>query len=293
MKTLTAGMTGHLATRSQTRCFMLRLDLIDGTSIGVTDHDKPLAFDLGDGSISYLARTGILASDVSLVSGLDSDNYEVTGPIADVVTLTGLLGGRYNRARARLFQVNWARLADGAIKILAGNVSEARPEGGKFVFEVRSDIDRLNQVVGRTIVNNCDADFGDARCGVTPESIVGTVVAATGALTFQVSFTGAYVNDYFNMGKAYPLTGANAGGLPCEIFDWAATGAIELFAPLASTPVIGDTFTVERGCSKARQNSAPSIPTCLTYANVVNFRGFPEVPGSDQVLRATIPGEGG
>ena len=162
-RTLSAGLTSHLATRSHTRCNMLLLDLRDGTSIGVTDHDKDISFDIGDGTVTYQAGTGILTSDVSLSAGLDADNYEVTGPIADVVTLEAVVGGRFNRARARLFQVNWKRLTDGAIKLLAGNVSEARIEGGKFVFEIRSDADRFNQVVGRLIINNCDADHGDAR----------------------------------------------------------------------------------------------------------------------------------
>ena len=119
------------------------------------------------------------------------------------------------------------------------------------------------------------------------------MVAVASPLTFRVSFTGAYANDFFNQGKVYPLTGANAGCQPVEIFDWASDGSIELFAPLTSIPVIGDTFTIENGCSKARQSSDPSIPTCLGYDNVINFRGFPEVPGSDQVLRATVPGGGG
>ena len=291
MKTLTAGLSTHLAGSAHTRCFMLRLDLVDGASIGATDHDQPIAFDLGDGSLTYLASTGILASDVALQTGLDANNYEITGPIGPVVTLAAILGGRFNHARARLFQVNWKSLGDGAIAILAGNITEARPEGGKFIFEVRSDVDRLNQVVGNAIVNNCRVDFGSTQCGVTPEAITGTVTAVTSAMIFTVSFTGTYANAYFNQGKVVPLTGANAGCAPVEIVSWSVGGAIETFAPLPSTPAIGDTFTIKRGCSKLRMSTDPTIPTCLSYANVPNFRGFPEVPGSNKVLRAAVPGD--
>jgi hypothetical protein len=49
---------------------MLRLDLQDGTSLGITDHDQPCRMNLGDGAISYSASTGILASDVVLTCGL-------------------------------------------------------------------------------------------------------------------------------------------------------------------------------------------------------------------------------
>lgn len=287
-RTLSANLVTHLAARSHTRCSMLLLDLNDGTSIGITDHNDDIDYDIGDGIVTYQAETGILPSDVALSATLDADNYEVRGPITDdVVTLAGLLGGRYNRARARLFQINWKHPADGAIKIMAGNVSQARPEGGEFVFEIRSDFDRFNQVVGRLITNNCDADFADGvRCHATPITTTGTVIAVSSALVFAVSFTGGpYADDFFNFGTVIGLTGANAG-TTVEIQDWSDAGAIELFVPLGVVPEIGDTFTVKDGCLKSRT-------ACMAHDNIEEFRGFPEVPGSDQVLRATIPGQGG
>lgn len=286
-RTLTAAMSGHLATRSHTRCMMLLLVLRDGTSIGITDHDKDINYDLGDGTVTYQSGTGILASDVSMQTGLDADNYEVTGPLKDTgdFTLERVVGGRFNRARAKLFQVNWRNLSAGAIKLLAGNVSEARVEGGKFILEVRSDCDRFNQVIGRLIVNNCDADYGDARCGATPESVVGTVTAVTDAMTFTVSYTGSYADDFFNAGTVEALTGDVAGTDPVEIHDWSVGGSIVLFMPLVEAPAIGDTFTIKRGCGKSRAD-------CMARNNILNFRGFPEVPGSDQIFRPTIPGQG-
>ena len=99
-----------------------------------------------------------------------------------------------------------------------------------------------------------------------------------------VSFAGAYANDYFNKGTVIGLTGANAD-VVCEIEDWTSAGVITLFAPLPEIPTIGDTFTVRRGCGKSRAD-------CMARNNIVNFRGCPEVPGSDQVLRMPIPGQG-
>jgi len=292
VRTLGTGLKGHLAGRAHTRCNMLLLDCRDGSHLGITDHNHDLAFDIGDGVVTYKCRTGVIASDVSMSASLDTDNYEITGPIGEDVTLAQVIGGKFDRARARMFQVNWTNLQYGAIKLLAGNVASARVEGGKFILEIRSDMDRFNQTVGRVLANNCDADFGDARCGATVTSVVGTVTAVTDAMRFTVSFTGLYADNFFNLGTVSPLTGANAGGLPVEIVDWSAAGAVELFTPLVAIPAIGDTFTIKNGCSKARKSDDPSVPTCLTYNNVVNFRGFPEIPGSDQVLRAAIPGEG-
>lgn len=264
---------------------MLLLTLEDGTEIGITDHDKDLAFDIGSGSITYSSGTGILTSDVSLSCGLDADNFEVRGPIGDTITLEGVIGGRFNRAVAKLFQVNWQDLTQGALKILKGAISEARIEGGEFVFEIRSDVDRLNQAVGRVLANTCDADFADqVRCFATATTVTGTVSAVTDAMRFTVTYTGSYADDFFNKGTVIGLTGENAGTI-VEIEDWAVGGAITLFAPLASTPAVGDTFTVRNGCGKARTD-------CMAHNAIVWFRGFPEIPGSDQVMKPAIPGQG-
>lgn len=285
-RTLGGPLASHIATRTHTRCAMLRLDLRDGTSIGITDHDRDLTFDLGDGAISYSAATGILPSDVKLSAGFDADNFEVTGPIADLVTREAVLGGRFNRARARLFQVNWRSLASGPIRILAGDVADARIEGGKFVFAITSDIARLNQVIGSVITPYCKADFGDARCGFTPEEISATVSAVSSDLSFTVTFTGSYANDYFNAGQIEFNSGALSGTAPVEIFDWTAGGVVTLFTALSDLPEIGDTLTVRKGCLKTRD-------ACMAYSNILNFRGFPEVPGSDQVLKYAVPGNAG
>jgi hypothetical protein len=173
---------------------------------------------------------------VSLSASLDADNYEVTGPIGDTVTLDAIVGGRFNRARARLFQVNWKDLSQGAIKLLAGNVSEARVEGGKFTLEVRSDMDRYNQVVGRVLTDSCDADFADqVSCFATATEITGTVTDVTDAMRFTVSFTGSYANDFFNKGTVRDFSGAS-GGRPVEIESWTSAGVIVLFAPLTEAP---------------------------------------------------------
>lgn len=295
-RTLSAGLATHVASHSHTRCKMLLLVLTDGTKIGITDHDKDVIYNLGSGAVTYDSGTGVLASDVSMSASLDADNYEVTGPINDTFTLTELLGGRFDNARASLFEVNWKSLGDGAAKFLIGNVREIRIEGGKFIFEVRSDVDRYNQTVGRVLANNCDADFGDARCGATPTVESETVVAVTDAMRFTVTNGGSHADDFFNLGIVTPTSGANDGTRPVEIVNWEdngdGTASVELFTPLVAAPAIGDGFDIQNGCSKARKSDTVGVPTCLGYNNVINFRGFPEIPGSDQALRAAVPGEG-
>jgi uncharacterized phage protein (TIGR02218 family) len=52
-------------------------------------------------------------------------------------------------------------------------------------------------------------------------------------------------------------------------------------APLAP----GQTFSVTAGCDKA-------LGTCRAkFANAVNFRGFPHMPGNDFVMAVARPGQ--
>ena len=49
----------------------------------------------------------------------------------------------------------------------------------------------------------------------------------------------------------------------------------------------GDTFVVTAGCDKR-------FETCTSkFANALNFRGFPHLPGNDFVVAYAVPGEPG
>jgi uncharacterized phage protein (TIGR02218 family) len=50
---------------------------------------------------------------------------------------------------------------------------------------------------------------------------------------------------------------------------------------------VSDAFTVTAGCDKR-------FATCRDrFANGINFRGFPAIPGNDFVIGYPVPGRGG
>jgi uncharacterized phage protein (TIGR02218 family) len=50
---------------------------------------------------------------------------------------------------------------------------------------------------------------------------------------------------------------------------------------------VGDTFTVTAGCDKR-------FATCRDrFDNVLNFRGYPHIPGNEYVTRYAVAGEPG
>jgi uncharacterized phage protein (TIGR02218 family) len=162
-------------------------------------------------------------------------------------------------------------------------VVKADVEGSRFKLTIHSEISKFAQDVGRTITAYCDADFGDTRCGYSPIVDSVTVTAVTDERNFTVSNAAARADDFFNRGTVQFTSGALNGTRPVEVFDYATGGAVALWAPLAEAPQIGDTLNIQQGCGKTRAD-------CLAYDNVINFRGFPDVPGTDQVLRYPNPG---
>ena len=78
------------------------------------------------------------------------------------------------------------------------------------------------------------------------------------------------------------VTGANAG-LSMEVKTNTQTGGFVLFLQMAFVISVGDTFSVEVGCDKL-------FSTCKAkFNNVINFQGFPYVPGPDTLM--TVGGQ--
>ncbi len=56
---------------------------------------------------------------------------------------------------------------------------------------------------------------------------------------------------------------------------------IALCLPMPNTVAVGHTFNIIAGCDKLKQ-------TCLDkFNNIVNFRGFPDVPGTDKIMETS------
>lgn len=91
-----------------------------------------------------------------------------------------------------------------------------------------------------------------------------------------------FASAWFSHGVIDWTTGANAGARQ-RVTDHRAgpDGAVLTLDPAPAAPVAaGDAFTVTAGCDKA-------FATCTDkFANGLNFRGCPHMPGNDLILRA-------
>jgi uncharacterized phage protein (TIGR02218 family) len=133
--------------------------------------------------------------------------------------------------------------------------------------------------VGKTHTVTCPFTLGDSNCKfslVAESETVSTIVAARRKFTVS-GLAGTQSNDFYKYGKVTWTSGNNAG-LISEIKSYVnASGTIELRLQTASEIAIGDGFDITEGCDKTRD-------TCTNkFSNVVNFGGFPFIPGTDRI----------
>lgn len=279
MKLLSVGLAEHLASGATTLCWCWKLERRDGQVSGFTDHDRDLMF---DGTL-YEAAAGFTASEIKDSIGLSVDNLEVTSALSsERLDEADLAAGLYDDARVEIYRVNW-QAPDQRALMRTGSLGEVKRAGTSFAAEVRGLAHYLQQPRGRLFQYTCDADLGDARCGVDTTSAAfrgtGSIVSSSDGRIVTVAGIDAYSNDWFSRGLILFTSGA-ATGQSIEIkrhTNVSAVVTLELWQPVRGPVLAGQTFTITAGCDR-------QIATCRDkFANAINYRGFPDMPGNDFV----------
>ena len=269
------------------RCWLITRN--DGVVQGFTDHDEDIVLD----AVTCRAGTGLTGSEATQKLGMAVDGSEISGALADEsLTEDDLAAGRYDAANVEIWLVDWS---EPVLRVLLakGRLGEVKREGKAFTAEVRGLSDRLGEESGRLYAATCNADLGDARCTIDLADPAflghGTVSALSATSTFIASGLDGCDDGWFTAGKLTFTNGANAG-LAMEVKTHVknASGVtIALWQAMPQPIVAGDTFAITAGCDKR-------FSTCHDrFNNVVNFRGFPFIPGNDFVIRYPVQGEPG
>lgn len=258
----------------------------DGVVLGFTDHDR----DLTIGGVVCRAATGFTASEATSRFDLAVDGAEISGAFSDdSLSEADLAAGRYDAAGVATWLVDWS---DVSLRILIarGTIGEVRREGSAFTAELRGLADALAQDSGRLFTARCGVDLGDGKCRVDLTSSTfrrsGTVTAVEGTSILAVSGLSGLAAGWFTAGRLNWTGGANTG-LAIEVKQHrvvAGAARLSLWRAMPEPIVIGDSFVVTAGCDK-------SFATCRDrFANIANFRGFPQIPGNDFVVSYPLPG---
>ncbi|HWL31942.1 MAG TPA: DUF2163 domain-containing protein [Xanthobacteraceae bacterium] len=289
MRTVPSALQEKLSSGVTTLCRCWRIVRRDGVVLGFTDHDEDVTV---DGTLCR-AGTGLTGSEATARLGLSVDGSEISGALSDdSLSEEDLAAGRYDAAAIELFLVDWSEPSL-AMLLSKGTIGEVRREGAAFSAEMRGLADRLNEPSGRLYTATCSADLGDGRCGINLTDPgyrgSGTVTTLNGVSSFFASGLESFADTWFTAGKLVWTGGAN-NGLAVEVKSHRVVDggvSLTLWQAMPEPVAEGDTFSVTAGCDKR-------LETCRDrFDNVVNFRGFPHIPGNDFVTRYAIAGEPG
>jgi uncharacterized phage protein (TIGR02218 family) len=279
MLNLTPSLRAKLDARATTFCHCWRLARRDGAVIGFTDHDRDLAFN----GVVFLARTGLSASQLETQLGLAANAAEAAGALtSEGLCEKDLLNGLYDGASVETWLVDWSDIDDRLLLDVA-TIGEVRRGEFAFTAELRSAAHVFDQPQGRAFQRGCSADLGDARCGVDLDApafnATGSVLSFLGGI-MTLDVDADFAEGFFAGGAATFTSGVNAGArLTIKSHRQAGRRAsLAFWTPPAAEANPGDGVRLTAGCDK-------TAATCnRKFANIVNFRGFPHMPGNDRVV---------
>ncbi|MGC9370621.1 MAG: DUF2163 domain-containing protein [Paracoccaceae bacterium] len=279
-------LLAHLGTGATTLCRCWAVTRRDGVVMGFTDHDRELGF----GGITFRPNTGLTARALTQTTGLSVDNTEAVGALSDAaVREADLLAGRYDGAGIRAWLVNWAA-PEQRVMQFQGSIGEVTRLGGAFQAELRGLAEALNQPQGHVYQKPCAAVLGDGECRFDLDqpgySVELPAEAVEEARVFRFAGLNGFEPRWFEAGRLRVLDGAGAGVIGIIKNDRYEGGVrvVELWESLRLPVAAGDLLRLEAGCDKRAE-------TCrLKFNNLLNFRGFPHVPGEDWLISYPVSG---
>ncbi|ADM09679.1 gene transfer agent-like protein [Parvularcula bermudensis HTCC2503] len=266
-------------------CTCWQLILRDETRIGMTDHDKSIAFE----GVVHAPGHGAEGRALSVSDDLRGDDSEILALLSlSGIDRNAIDHGRLDYARLEIWRVDWES-PDARILLRQGRLGTVTRHGEGWRAEFLSLKDALGQVTGRRFGRVCDARFGDARCGLDIAAAPLKQLAAVTMGTEEELIVSGLMDDpsHYAMGSV-EVTDGPLAGLSRSIRVAGAVGdevSLSLWEPFPDSLLPGTGLAVVKGCDK-------HFSTCRErYANQANFRGFPHMPGTDILLKAAQPAE--
>ena len=244
----------------------------DGAGLALTSLDQPLTID----GIDYVSSPGLVPKSLRLESGLDPDDFEVSGSLtADGLTRQDMAAGHWDGAVAKFFAIDWTDPEGGRIDFFEGELGEVRTGDAGYSVAIRGPAARLNVAASPQTSPLCRARFGDRHCRVdlAGRKQDNRVMGQSGAeLTLASPVTGDFL-----FGQVRIIDGDLRG------FRSPILAVSQTVLTLRDVPALalasGTRVRLDQGCDKR-------FATCRDrFANARNFRGEPHLPGTDFLTR--------
>ena len=251
----------------------------DGVTLGFTSHDHDLWFE----GVLHRASPGMVPSSIKRSADFEPDNAEVEGALShESISAADLAAGRFDGAQVRIGLVDWE---SGETRTLyRGSIGMIAEQDGTFSAELISRKAELSRDPVPRTSPTCRAIFCAPGCNLPPEGYTheGSLVSIDAASNSVVLSTAADLPSLVG-GRLRWLDGPLSGS--AMTITGIVEGALTLDTPVDVAIPSGARAIVREGCDH-------TLATCAArFANAVNFRGEPFLPGNDLLTRYPVPGQ--
>ncbi|MDB5714263.1 MAG: hypothetical protein JWO15_1660 [Sphingomonadales bacterium] len=256
-----------------TLALLWRLERADGIVLGFTSHDRDLVRE----GLVYRSAPGMLPSAIERTDGLEASSLDLAGALtSDALTEADFSAGRWDGAALWVSAVDWSDASAEPVLLARGELGAVELKAAGFSVTLRGPTAVLDKPVVEETSPECRASLGDRRCRVdlAGRRVLATVVSgAEETVTLAVAI-GA---GLFEFGSLRWVDGPNAGLGSMVV---ASVGTVLTLREAPAFAVTGAvSVEITEGCDRR-------FTTCCTrFANAVNFRGEPHLPGNDLLTR--------
>jgi len=165
MRAVSETLAARIETGAASLCHVWLLTRADEERLGFTDHDRDLTVD----AVVCRAASGWTAGAADQGLGFAAGGAAAAGALdSEAITEADIAAGLYDGCAVECRRVDWAEPALSVV-LWSGRIARLKREGGGFTAEVEGPLALLDRVAGRTFGRLCDANLGDARCGIDAE----------------------------------------------------------------------------------------------------------------------------
>ena len=252
--------------------FCWRLERRDGAGLALTSHDRPIEHQ----GVRYEPSPGMTPAAIRSQLGLDPASSEIAGTLSSrAISEEDLAAGRWDGAALKLVALDWTDPGAPAVDLLEGELGEVDRRDGGFSADLLGAASRLDRPICPTTSPLCRAELGDGACRVdmAGRRLLARAMACQGNLVT----VDAAIDDRFRFGELRVLAGPANG-------EWRTILSVDgqhvgLRSALSKELAAGTPVELREGCDKR-------LETCAgRFANAVNFRGEPHLPGNDLLTR--------
>ncbi len=162
MRDIPTELKNHLQAGVTHMCHVWRLTRSDGLILGFTDHDRVLDFQ----GLFCPPSSGFIPSETEIRTGLVAATGAGIGVLDDErLSVEDIQAGLFDQAKIEIFRVNWQD-SEQYVPLYTGWLGDMRWSGQRFEVEWRGPAHGLSRSTGRVFSRLCDAELGDARCGL-------------------------------------------------------------------------------------------------------------------------------